>query len=279
MPAPTSLPSHALVCTLLFAAAATAQADVEDSLVLDRFSLTAGTFRSDIGLSARLGGNAEIGESEIDFNDDFDFSADRKLPIFELGWRPFDRHEFRLRHFNDRQSRSAVLSREIRFEGDVYPVDAEARGAVELDIIELDYTYWAWTRPRNAFGLRVGALRYTLDVELEASIESPEIGSVELEGSASRAVNAPVIGAVYRHAFSRQWRGHADFSAVKLRWDDIDGRVLEGSLGIEYLPFDHFSLMLEYERIWLRAEFEESAVDARADLRLSGPQLKARLRF
>src|SRR5690606_21044081 len=107
----------------------------------------------------------------------------------------------------------------------------------------------------------------------------PDVGSVELQGSAARSVNAPVIGAVYRHAFSERWRGHSDFSAVKLRWDDIDGRVLEGSVGIEYLPFDHFSLLLEYERIWLRADFEESSVDARADLRLSGPQLKARLRF
>ena len=254
MPASIARPAgrRRIMPLLLVLGATASAAKAEDSLVLDRFSLTAGTFQSDIDLRARLGGNADIGESEIDFEEDFNFSADRQLPIFELGWRPFDRHEFRLRHFNDRQSRSAVLSREIRFEGEVYPVNAEARGSVELDVIELDYTYWAWAQPRDAFGLRIGALRYTLDVGLEARIESPDVGSVELQGSAARSVNAPVIGAVYRHAFSERWRGHSDFSAVKLRWDDIDGRVLEGQRA-GTLPLDEGEKPFPWPRVHGRA--------------------------
>src|SRR5687767_6656442 len=86
---------------LAMSLAAAPVAAAEDTLALDRFTMSFGTFISDISASASADGSIEDSGSTIDFDRDFDTESDNALDFFELSWRPFDRHELRVQYFDD----------------------------------------------------------------------------------------------------------------------------------------------------------------------------------
>jgi hypothetical protein len=252
----------------------------------DRFSVSAGVFNSELSLDGRFRGEGTVDGRLRRYSDDFDLGSRRAVGIAELSWSPFERHEISLRYSRDSYRRNGTLSDELRFEGQVFPIDAELTARARFTSLELDYIWWMYATDRAAFGVQLGALRYEAGVSLRGSASSDD-ETVRLDADGKRRLHAPLIGIAGRHLFSDRMRGFAELRAIRLDYSSIEGTAVSANIGLEYYFTDHIGVVLQYADTRVRADrrisgsgdFGEGRLDGRAELGLSGPQAMLRWRF
>jgi hypothetical protein len=154
---------------------APAAAEDQETWALDRAGFSIGSWRNDLNLSAKVDGTVDgtgtnLDGTEIDFDRDFDFGGSHQLLSAEAHWRPFTRHQFAVGYHSDERDHARRLQRDIVFNGDTFPVDAEVRANFEYQLFDARYTYWPWLTRRNAFGLTLGLAAYRLELGLSGRI-------------------------------------------------------------------------------------------------------------
>jgi hypothetical protein len=246
--------------------------------VLDRGSISLGGFASRISLD----GKAEV-EGVLDnrgrrLADDFDLGEYRVMKLAEATWSPWERHEFSLRTLLDEYRRDIQLSDEIRFEGQIFPVDVDLRARTRFSTLELGYTWWGYATPQAAVGIQIGVLRIGAGVALSGRIESDD-GEVDIDASASRRLYAPVIGIAGRWMLTERVRGYAELRAIQLGYKRIDGTALAGSAGFDWYFSDRWGITVQYADTRVRADYENGPFDGRAELGLRGPQILLKTRW
>jgi hypothetical protein len=253
---------------------------------VDRFSVSAGVFNSRISLDGRVRGEGTLDGRLRRYSDDFDLGSRRAVGIAEMSWAPFERHELSLRYSRDSYRREGTLSDELRFEGEVFPIDAELTARAQFTSLELDYVWWMYATDFSAFGIQLGALRYEAGLSLRGSA-STDGESVRLDADGERTLHAPLIGIAGRHLFGDRMRGFAELRAIRLDYKQIDGTAVSANIGVEYYFTDHIGLVLQYADTRVRAdrrisgsnEFGDGRLEGRAELGLSGAQAMLRWRF
>lgn len=249
-----------------------------DTLALDRFSFSAGTFVSDIGASASADGSVENSGTTVDFDRDFDTSDGGSLDFLELSWRPFDRHELRLQYFDDTLEGERRIDREIVFDDEVFPIGAEVRGALDVSVLDVAYTYWAFLNERTAFGISIGVVRVDAEASLAGELTVRD-ERVELDASVSEELPAPKVGLNFAHAFNEKFRLTADVGTFEKSIGSIDGRIWDANIGFEWYPFEHVGLVLRQAYTKIDAELDRDDFDSEADINFSGTQALVRVRF
>src|SRR5258706_1384706 len=258
--------------------------DGDQSWALDRADFWLGNYRSDLKLSARVNGEVggtgtELDGTDIDFRRAFAFGGSHNLLFAGAAWRPFQRHQFSLDYHQDTRDESRSLSRELQFNGEIFPLQARVAARFEYRLIDAKYSYWPYLTQRDAFGLSLGVATYHVRVTLSgrASIDGGDT-SASASTSADSDVPAPLIGLGYRHAFSERVRFFADASAFKASINAIDGTVGSVNAGFEYYPLEHVGLALLYTGTELDGEVSKHGFDGHLKLRSSGYQVQLRLR-
>ena len=263
---------------------APAAAEEVDTLALDRAGFSLGSYRNDLTLGAKVNGTVDdtgttLDGTEIDFDRDFDFGGSHQLLFAEANWRPFTRHQFGVVYHRDERDHERRLQRDIVFNGDTFPVDAEVRANFEYQLLEARYTYWPWLTRQDAFGLTLGVAAYRLELGLSGRIAVGNVGASETRtADFDSDVPAPLVGLDYRHAFNEDWRLFADVSAFKASVNEIDGHAANVNLGVEWFPWRHVGLALVYTGYELRGDLERRGFEGDLKLRSSGYQLQLRLR-
>ncbi|MGQ0799642.1 MAG: hypothetical protein ACT4NL_05980 [Pseudomarimonas sp.] len=253
---------------------------------LDRFSVSAGVFNSRLSLDGRIRAEGTLIGSLRSYAEDFDLGSRRTVGMAELSWSPFQRHELSLRYSRDSYQRGGTLSDQIRFEGEVFPIDAELTARARFTSVEFDYTWWMVATDASAFGVQLGALRYEASLSLSGSV-SGEGGTARLDADAKRQLHAPLIGIAGRHLFSDRLRGFAELRAIKLDYEQIEGAAMSATIGLEYYFSDHMGVVLQYADTRVRADrrisgsndFGEGQLEGRLGLGLSGAQAMLKVRF
>ena len=268
----------AIICLLLGSITASG-AFADDALpALDRLQISAGLFSNELNVDGRVDGRASFEGSERDFDDTLGFAKRRSIDLIDISWRPFERHSFGLRHYRDSRSRTVRLEDELRFDGDVFPFDAEVRGRASFSALEFNYTGWLKASERSALGIQLGALRLSASLSIRGEIESPDLGRAEGEASVSRQLYAPLIGISGRQVLGPKVRTFFELKAIQLRYDGVDGRAYLGSAGIEYFPVKSVGLVLQYADTRVKAEQSVGDFNGRLDLGFRGPQALLRWR-
>lgn len=262
----------------LFLALSTPAYAAEDTLALDRFTLSFGTFVSDIGASASADGSVENSGTTVDFDRDFDTSSAGELDFLELSWRPFDRHELRIQYFDDTLEGQRTIERDIVFDNETFPVGADVRGELGVEVLDIAYTYWAVVKPKDAFGISIGVVRVDANASLEGTF-SVRDEVVELEASVSEDLPAPKIGLNYAHAFNEKFRLTADVGTFEKSIGSVDGRIWDANLGFEWYPWEHVGVMIRQAYTRIDAERDRDDFDSSAEINFNGTQALVRVRF
>jgi hypothetical protein len=278
-------PARALLLPLLFALAAPAGA--QSLTPLDRFSVSVGAFNSRISLDGRVRGEGTLDGRLRRYTDEFDLGSRRPVGIAEMSWSPFERHELSLRYSRDTYRRAVQLSDELRFEGEVFPIDAELTARARFTSLELDYIWWMYATDASAFGVQLGALRYEAGLALRGTVSSDGNGTVDLDADGKRRLHAPLIGIAGRHVFGERMRGFAELRAIRLDYKRLEGTAVSANIGVEYYFTDNIGVVLQYADTRVRAErrlsgsneFGEGRLEGRAELGLSGAQAMLKWRF
>lgn len=266
---------------VLAAAVLTACAGGEaDALeALDRFQLGVGVFSNRLSLDGRVDGSVPFDGSRRDFADDLDLGGRRSVELVELSWRPFERHQFSVRHYRDSRRETASLSEELRFDGRTFPVQAEIDARAAFSAFEASYTGWLHAAPRSAFGIQVGVLRLAVEMEIDGIVREPTLGEFRDDARVEDHLYAPLIGIAGRRLLGERTRAYLEARAIELRHRGIDGTAFSATFGIEHFFGERLGLALQYSDTWVEVERRSSDFNGRLEVGFAGPQALLRWRF
>lgn len=244
---------------------------------LDTWSMGVGSFDLSLDADLRVDGSAGEG-GDVSLSRDLGLDLDSGIGFFSVGWRPFEKHQFDLSYYGDDASASRVIDREIIIDDETFNVGATVDSRMGYDAYDLTYTWWLHSKPKQAFGVNLGLVYYSLDLDVRAEVTGE--GQVfEHHASTSADLPAPKIGISYRQVFGKGWRFFADASAFTAKIGNIDADVVDTNTGIEYFPWEHVGARLQYSLSSIRAEAEKNDFNGNAKLRFSGLQLQLVGRF
>lgn len=247
------------------------------SPALDRVSLWLGGYRSgnDTNLAVRsdvLG--SDIGGA-LDFEDDLglrrrstDVRARLDLLVGDAQGFSFDYHRVHRAH-------SAGGEQVLPEPGGT--VGASVRSRVGLDFGSVAYTWWMG-EGTDVAGVGLGAAYYRIDARVEGSYHGGgDDASIDLHDSASAW--APMLTLGWRHAFGSAARLYVEAAGVRKNGGDLEGHIWNGRAGVEWFPWRHAGLALEYSASRARVARRYDLGDARLRLQSHGPAIYLRTRF
>jgi len=265
-----------LAATLVWAAIAVpARAEVPDAL--DRATVSVGGFYPVV--DARLSADGpEVAGSDIDFQRDLGLDKHRTLTNLRLDLLLFDSQGFSIGGYQYSKDSGATLARDIHFAGNDYNVDAFVRAGLRLDTWNAAWHWWFPVDEADVFGVGLGAVYYDLRGSVEGSV-TVNGSTATARGSAQGDAIAPLLTLGWRHAFTPNFRGYAEFAGVRKPSGTLTGHLLNGTLGMEYYPWQNLGLALEYSANDLDLKADKESWVGRARIRFHGPAAFVRLRF
>ncbi|MBO9662873.1 hypothetical protein [Dokdonella sp.] len=260
-------------CAVLLLTFVATSAQAEPSPAIDRIGLSLGGYYADADI--RLSASSErygLGRASIEPK-----SGNETLGRARLEFLIGDHQGLEFDYFSFRHSRSQALQRSFDIGDARFDVGAQLRSRFDLDFGSAAYRWWFGDGP-SVFGLGVGAAYYRVKVGVSAEVSADDTRVRVGERYDADAV-APLLTFGWRYAPSDRWRFYADGSGVKKNGGKLNGHAWNAAAGVEWFPFTHLGVGLEYAVTRIRLERDSSRYDADLDLHLHGPAAYARLRF
>lgn len=259
-------------------------ARADERPMLDEVSVSAGIFSNDLSANMRVDGGIKGSGTAIDFSRDLGQGGTHSLPFISATWRPWDRHEFELAYFHDDNDRSRTLNRSLVLKNQTFTVGSTLSSKFSLDAGSLAYRYWLWIGDNGAFGLSAGLQTYSFDLRLKASanVSGPSGGAAAtrtVSASASTNIPDPSIGISYRYQMANWARFVADAGAFKANIGDIDAKLYNARLGVEFYPWQSFGVVTQYAFNKISADIDKSGFSGHTSFKFNGFQLLVKVRF
>lgn len=271
------VPGRRLLAATLACAAmvSTVRADVPQAL--DRASISVGGFYPVV--DARLSADGpQVSGSDVDFQRDLGLDKHRTLTNLRLDLLLFDSQGFSIGGYQYSKDGGATLVRDIRFAGNEYDVDAFVRAGLRLNTLNAAWHWWFPVDDADVFGVGLGAVYYDLKGTIEGGV-TVNGSTTTARGSADGNAVAPLLTLGWRHAFTPNFRGYAEFAGVRKPSGTLTGHLLNGTLGMEYYPWQNLGFALEYSANDLDLKADKESWVGRARIRFHGPAAFVRLRF
>jgi hypothetical protein len=264
-----------LVVSTLVATTALASADVPEAL--DRASVSVGGFYPVV--DARLSADGpEVSGSDVDFHRDLGLDKHRTLASVQMDLLVFDSQGFSIGGYKYSKQGGATLTRDIHFAGNDYNVDAFVNAKLRLNTFNAAWHWWFAAGASDVVGVGLGAAYYDLKGTVDGSV-SVDGGTATARGSADGNAVAPLLTLGWRHAFSPNLRAYAEFAGVRKTSGTLSGHLLNGTLGLEYYPWQNLGFALEYSANHLDLKADKESWVGRARIHFHGPAAFVRLRF
>ncbi len=252
--------------------------------MLDHASVSVGIFSNDFSASMRVDGQTKRSGTSLDFSRDLGQGGTQSLPFISGTWRPWDRHEFELSYFHDSNDSSRTLNRSIVFNNQTLTVGSTLGSKFTLDAANLTYRYWIWIGDKGAFALSAGLQTYSFDLRLTgtASVAGPAGGAAtsrEVSSKASTDLPDPSIGVAYRYQMADWARLIADAGAFKANIGDVDAKLYNARIGVEFYPWEHWGVVTQYAYNEIKADVDGSHFSGRTNFKFNGFQLLIKARF
>ena len=273
----TALTSAAGLAAL--AALMSAQAQAEVPLALDRIDFSIGGYGANSNATARIN-NVDTGSlgTNVDFERDFGLPDDRAIGRVRFSFLVGDTQGFEVDAYRFRRSGEQALDRSIVYNGNTYAVNANVRGALDMDFASVAWRWWIPAGPNDVWGVGVGGGYYRIRgvVQGDATVND-HTEFAKVEDSADAWV--PLLELGWRHAFSDSVRVYADVSGVEKGWGNLTGHIYSADVGAEWYPWTNLGFALEYGAQRILVNSDRKRFDGRLKLDLDGPSAFVKLRF
>jgi len=244
---------------------------------LDRLSISFGDFYPTVETRVAANGPGIMG-SEVDFQRDLGLSEHRSLPAFRVDALLFDSQGLSLGGYTYSKQASARLNRDLVFDDDVFRVNAFVDAKLTLRVYHAEWRWWFAPGDNDVIGLGLGAAYYDLHGTIDAGLSIND-GAVHGRGSAEDNAIAPLLTLGWRHSLNDAWRVYADVSGVRKPFGTLQGHLLNGTLGLEFMPWKNAGLAFEYSANNLDLKADKSDWEGRARLHFYGPAAYLRVRL
>lgn len=243
---------------------------------VERFRVTAGTFFPINNTTITVGNQAGTFGTTIDFEDDLGFSRNTFTFLADVQWRASRRSRFDLSYYRVARNSGHVLDRTLEFGDHVYPVHAAVSSFFNTDIFRFSYGYALYTSPKAEVGLLVGA--HIIGADVGISLENGS-GSIDLRNDFGFTAPLPDFGIWGGYAITKRWAVNGEFDYFTLTINDISGRILAGSLSVQYLVIPQLSVTAGYTGMNFKVDVEKERLKGYFKWGYNGPSLTASFIF
>jgi len=233
---------------VVFAVTLGGAAAAEDSRVLsDPWYVTVGGYFAELSTDAAVGTGTVVGtvvraEDQLGLDDQqstFRLVAERRFG---------QRHAVGFEYFKIGRSGETELSDSIEFEGNLYEIGASLRSEFDTELYQLTYKYSFVNDGRTEAGIQAGLSTWSLSASLEGEATVDD-GMGNLTTEFARAgedviVPIPSVGLFVRHAFGERAVFNASARFLRATIGDVEGRVVDTSVGLDYFFTRHFGVGL-----------------------------------
>lgn len=253
------------------------QIRADTPMPLDRISLWVGCFYPSVDEHVSANGTHAPG-SDVDFRRDLGLDERRVLSNVRLDFLVMDHQGFSIGGYRYSRSGSTTLMRDIRFAGVDYHASADVSARLRLQTFDASWHWWFSPTPRDAVGFGLGVAYYDLSGVIQADIDV-NTESVSGRGHAEGNAFAPLLTIGWKHAFSARTRTFVNVAGVHKNGGRFNGHLLNARVGVEYFPWRHVGLALEYDSSDLHINADEPSWQGHARLRFQGPAAFLRVRL
>ena len=255
----------------------TAAAHAEIPAPLDRLAISFGDFYPTVETRVSANGPGIVG-SEVDFQHDLGLSEHRSLPAFRVDALLFDNQGLSFGGYTYSKQASARLNRDLVFDDDVFRINAFVDAKLTLRAYHAEWRWWLAPDDNDVVGIGLGGVWYDLRGTIDGGL-SINGGSVHGRGSAEGDAIAPLVTLGWRHSFNAAWRAYADLSGVRKPFGTLQGHLVNGTLGLEYMPWKNAGFALEYSANDLDLKAAKESWEGRARIHFYGPAAYLRVRL
>jgi len=267
----------ALAMALLPVAEVRAAAESPSPLIRP-YTLTFGSYFTAVDTDVSAEEDLENRGTRIDFESNLDFAAREELFRLEGQFLIKPRHQINFGYYELSRSASDILTREIEWRGQVFPVDAEVSGFFNTDVVELSYTWWWIANDTWVLGLNGGLQKIGLDIGVDLATANSGRG-VGTDVAVDELV--PLIGMEARRRITDQMM----FRGVvrHIRWSDLGDlskvALTDLSVGFEHQTFERLGIGLAFKLLSFDLDVEKRFISGEADYSISGVEFFFRYGF
>jgi len=228
----------------------------------------------------------------ISFEDDLKLTEKTFLPYYELSYEISNKHLIYLDWKKlKRSATNEVMNKSFDFSFDGnnnyhVAVNAKLHTELNVDIFRSGYQYNIFTNEKAQFDILLGVHVMKLDLILGGEIEAclkrsctDEIVSADKTVFTNVTAPLPNFGASFSYNLSKNLLLLTKMHYLSLKIDEVKGRLIDSTLGAEYLFSNGFSIKLAYEFYDFDVDYQDDYKDLNLNFRFSGPILGISYQF
>lgn len=251
----------------------------QQSPAVDRVSLWLGAYApytdTVIGAAGSIRGRDVSGG--VDLEHDLGFQRRKVTPRVRLDFLLGEHQGFSIDYYQVHRTRTRALDADVDYLGDHYAASALVAGKLNFNFGSVAYRWWLGSG-NDVFGIGLGGAYYGVHAGI-GGVATLDGEAAQASTSTSARAWAPMLQLGWRHTFDEHARIYANVSGVKKNGGRLDGHIYNAAVGVEWLPWQHVGLGLEYGYTRIRLHQHHSAYDADLDMKLTGPSLFVRAHF
>jgi len=238
----------------------------------ERFVISLGAFITDRDTSTRVDSSTLGRGTTIVLEDDLGLDSSQTVFRLDGHVRTAERHRINFSVFDLSRDSTRTIDQDIQFGDEVFSVNTSIDSNFDLDIYKIAYTYSVWYTERGFLGVDAGI--HVAD--LVETLSAPSAGQFQLK---ALTAPLPVIGIRGEYYFTPRLRlaGAAEYFA--LEYNDIDGRLVDIYLGMDYKVMDKLGLGIGYNYVTVDIDATKSELSGGLDWQYDGFLLYFKLAF
>ena len=238
----------------------------------ERFAISLGAFIADRDTRTRVDSSTLGRGTTIVMEDDLGLDSSQTVFRVDGHFRIAERHRLDFSVFDLSRNSTRTIDRDIQFGDEVFSVNTAIDSNFDLDIYKIAYTYSIWWKEQGFLGVDFGI--HVAD--LVETLSAPSAGQLQLK---SLTAPLPVIGIRGEYYFTPRLRlaGAAEYFA--LEYNDIDGRLADIYLGMDYKVMDNLGLGVAYNYVTVDINATKSELSGGLHWEYDGFLLYVKLAF
>ena len=165
--------------------------------------------------------------TEFSLENDTNLEETITVGRLDAGYRFTDRHSMAFSYYDIDRRGSRDLSRDIEWNGEIFPISGSVESQFQQEIIKLSYAYTFLIRPKGVMAASAGLHTMKFNTSLRA-----------LDGSRQQSATAdaplPVFGIRGQYRFADKWR-----LVGQLEWFDVNTGDFSGTFSDYILTVEH----------------------------------------
>lgn len=214
----------------------------------------------------RVDSSSTLQGTLVNAEDDLGLADDDVLIQAELTLLPGEHHLIRFSALSSRRSSQKVITRQIRFEDDVYNAGELVNSEMNLDLFGLTYGYRFIVQDRaeltGTFGIQIAS------VEANAVVRSRLVREAE-DGVAP----IPFLGLEGRYDFTERWSAEGRYQYLGANHDGVDGSIADSRAALTWRMNPYLVFGLGYRRFAIKVDSRRDDDSGKVDMKIDGPLL------